>query len=62
MADGFLGRWSRRKQDVQAGKPVQRWCEPDCNITAWFCARPNSPSDEHIVEICLIVTRHIECK
>ena len=23
MADGFLGRWSRRKQDVQAGKPVQ---------------------------------------
>ncbi|MCM2345870.1 DUF3306 domain-containing protein [Acidovorax soli] len=23
MADGFLGRWSRRKQDVLAGKPVQ---------------------------------------
>ncbi|PTT22564.1 DUF3306 domain-containing protein [Acidovorax sp. HMWF029] len=23
MADGFLGRWSRRKQDVREGKPVQ---------------------------------------
>lgn len=23
MADGFLGRWSRRKQDVLAGKPVE---------------------------------------
>lgn len=23
MADGFLGRWSRRKQDLRAGKPVQ---------------------------------------
>ncbi|WP_298209394.1 DUF3306 domain-containing protein [Acidovorax sp.] len=23
MADGFLGRWSRRKQDVLAGKPVK---------------------------------------
>ena len=23
VADGFLGRWSRRKQDVLAGKPVQ---------------------------------------
>ena len=23
VADGFLGRWSRRKQDVQAGRPVQ---------------------------------------
>lgn len=22
MADGFLGRWSRRKQDVREGKPV----------------------------------------
>lgn len=23
MADGFLGRWSRRKQEVREGKPVQ---------------------------------------
>ena len=23
MADGFLGRWSRRKQDVREGKPVE---------------------------------------
>lgn len=23
MADGFLGRWSRRKQDMLAGKPVE---------------------------------------
>lgn len=23
MAEGFLGRWSRRKQDVREGKPVQ---------------------------------------
>ncbi len=23
MADGFLGRWSRRKQDVREGKPLQ---------------------------------------
>ncbi|MCW5321019.1 DUF3306 domain-containing protein [Verminephrobacter aporrectodeae subsp. tuberculatae] len=23
MLDGFLGRWSRRKQDVRAGRPVQ---------------------------------------
>ncbi len=23
MADGFLGRWSRRKQDVRVGKPVE---------------------------------------
>ncbi|WP_026434677.1 DUF3306 domain-containing protein [Acidovorax sp. JHL-9] len=23
MADGFLGRWSRRKQDVLAGRPVE---------------------------------------
>lgn len=23
MADGFLGRWSRRKQDLREGKPVQ---------------------------------------
>ncbi len=23
MADGFLGRWSRRKMDVQQGKPVE---------------------------------------
>jgi hypothetical protein len=23
MADGFLGRWSRRKQDVLAGKPLE---------------------------------------
>lgn len=26
MADGFLGRWSRRKQDAREGKPLQ---EPD---------------------------------
>ena len=23
MADGFLGRWSRRKQEVREAKPVQ---------------------------------------
>ncbi|KAB2892979.1 MAG: DUF3306 domain-containing protein, partial [Burkholderiaceae bacterium] len=23
MADGFLGRWSRRKLDAQQGKPLE---------------------------------------
>ena len=29
MADGFLGRWSRRKQDVRVGKPVE---EPPVDV------------------------------
>lgn len=34
MADGFLGRWSRRKQDVLAGKPVEEMAVPAAQIPA----------------------------
>ncbi|MEQ1536510.1 MAG: DUF3306 domain-containing protein [Burkholderiaceae bacterium] len=30
MADGFLGRWSQRKQDIRAGKPL---AEPEITVT-----------------------------
>lgn len=37
MADGFLGRWSRRKQDVREGKPVE---EPPAPAPALVPAAP----------------------
>ena len=37
MADGFLGRWSRRKQDVREGKPVE---EPPAPVAQAPAAPP----------------------
>ena len=37
MADGFLGRWSRRKQDALAGKPLQ---EPPAPVVVPVPAMP----------------------
>ena len=39
MADGFLGRWSRRKLDVAQGKPVE--AEPPASVPA---AAPTAPA------------------
>jgi hypothetical protein len=39
MADGFLGRWSQRKQDIRAGKPL---IEPEKPEIAVKAVAPNS--------------------
>ena len=43
VADGFLGRWSRRKQEVREGKPVQDPAPPEpaaVKATAPLAAQP----------------------
>ncbi len=42
MADGFLGRWSRRKLDVQQGKPVE--AEPPEAVRAPASPQPAAPT------------------
>ncbi len=48
MADGFLGRWSRRKQDVREGKPVEEppppTLAPEIAVPAATSARTVAPS------------------
>jgi Protein of unknown function (DUF3306) len=51
MADGFLGRWSQRKQDIRAGKPL---IEPEKPEIAVKAVVPNS--DEQLEQPANIAT------
>ncbi len=44
MSDGFLGRWSRRKNDVREGKPVVEPVPPAAVPVAVAAAAPVSPA------------------
>jgi hypothetical protein len=52
MADGFLGRWSRRKQDVRAGRPLaepvvaQEVAEPEAPPAAVRASQPAVPESQ----------------
>lgn len=49
MADGFLSRWSRRKQDVAAGKPVEEPAPqaPPPSAAAQAESGAEAPAGEH---------------
>lgn len=44
MADGFLGRWSRRKLDAQQGKPLEEPERPPAPTVPPAAAAPASPT------------------
>ena len=42
MADGFLGRWSQRKQDIRAGKPL---AEPEITVNPVVLTKADDKTD-----------------